>query len=162
MEEQQFQELAPKRKRGRPRADIDPKKLEALCQVHATDQEIAAHFGVCLRTIEGLKKKPEYRDVFARGRADGKISLRRAQWQAALAGSAAMMIWLGKQELGQAEKLEHTGAKGGPIQVQQVREMLDGLSDDDFRRLAQDAGVKISDADPAQIGDVSETIDIFQ
>jgi hypothetical protein len=31
-----------------------------------------------------------------------------------------MMIWLGKQILGQQDKYEHTGPDGGPIQVSNV------------------------------------------
>lgn len=139
-------ESEPRSKGGRPRAEIDPKKVEALCQVHATDQEIAAHFGVSVRTIERLKKRAEFRGLFERGRADGKISLRRAQWQAALAGQPAMLIWLGKQELGQTDRLEHSGPKGGPIQIEQVRQMLDGLSEEDFARIAKDAGVEVPKA----------------
>src|SRR3954468_8014774 len=91
-----------KNKGGRPRADIDQAKLQALCQIHATDEEIAAHFNFSVRTIERMKKMPDYAGVFDKGRADGRISLRRAQWQSALAGNSTMLIWLGKQELGQS------------------------------------------------------------
>ena len=131
---------------GRPRATIEPKQLEALCQVGATDEEIAGHFAVSVRTIMRLKKRVEYRDVFTRGRADSRISLRRAQRQTALAGNATMQIWLGKQELGQVDRVEHTGAQGGPIQIEQVRALLDNLSDADFARIAIDAGVDLPKA----------------
>ena len=49
----------------------------------------------------------------------GKASLRSAQFKAALAGNATMLIWMGKQLLGQRDKLDHevTGKDGGPIQT---------------------------------------------
>lgn len=37
---------------------------------------------------------------------NGKMSLRRAQWQAAEGGNVTMQIWLGKQWLDQKEKNE--------------------------------------------------------
>ena len=38
----------------------------------------------------------------------GKISLRRAQFEKAIGGNVAMMIWLGKQHLDQRDKIEQT------------------------------------------------------
>jgi hypothetical protein len=140
------------KKRGRPATNIPLPQLEALCQVHATDAEIAAHFGCSTKTIERLKKKPRYASVFERGRADGKISLRRAQYQEALKGSPSMLIWLGKQLLGQKEKIEASGPNGGPIQIEAVRDMLDRMTDEDFKKLAQQNG--ISERDLQRFGEV--------
>jgi len=142
----------PDKKRGRPATNIPIPQLEALCQVHATDAEIAAHFGCSTKTIERLKKKPRYKTVFERGKADGKISLRRAQYQEALKGSPSMLIWLGKQLLGQKEKLEASGPNGGPIQIEAVRTMLDGMTDQDFKRLAHENG--LSEQELAKFGEV--------
>ena len=54
-----------------------------------------------------------------RGREHGKQSLKRMQFKAAEEGNAALLIWLGKQYLGQKDKVEteHTGKDGGPIAV---------------------------------------------
>lgn len=119
-------------------------KLEALCQLHATDEEIAAHFSCSTKTIQRLKRKPAYAAVFEKGRADGKISLRRAQYQEALKGSPSMLIWLGKQLLGQRERYDRPGPTSGPVPIDTVRAMLDGLSEEDFNRLASEAGVEVS------------------
>ena len=59
--------------------------------------------------------------------AKGKMSLRRKQFEVANAGSIPMLIWLGKQQLGQADKSETSlsGPNGGPIAIAAVE-----LSDD--------------------------------
>ena len=94
-----------KRKRGRPRADIDLKMLEALCEWGATDHELAAHFNVSEKTIENYRKDAGIKSIMNRGFAHGNISLRRKQFQTAMAGNVTMQIWLGKQRLGQKDKI---------------------------------------------------------
>lgn len=36
------------------------------------------------------------------------MALRKKQWESAMNGNIAMQIWLGKQELGQSDKVEQT------------------------------------------------------
>ena len=48
-----------------------------------------------------------YSEAYKRYSANGKASLRRAQWKAALNGNTTMLVWLGKQELGQNDKAYH-------------------------------------------------------
>ena len=43
------------------------------------------------------------------------MSLRRKQFETALAGNVTMMVWLGKQYLGQKDKTEITGENGGSL-----------------------------------------------
>ena len=45
-----------------------------------------------------------YPSVIKRGRARLRQSLRRAQIKSALSGNATMLIWLGKQYLGQSDR----------------------------------------------------------
>ena len=54
-----------------------------------------------------------------RGRAKGKISVRRAQLKMLESGNGTMGVWLGKQLLGQRDVVtnEHVGGDGGPIHV---------------------------------------------
>lgn len=134
------------RRRGRPRVEIDFKKLEALCQIHATDEEMAMHFNCSVKTIERLKRNPDYAPVFSKGRADGKISLRRAQFQEALKGNTALLIWLGKQFLNQADKVESDVKLGGAVKIEDARKSLDGLSDADFAALAKENGIDLPTA----------------
>jgi len=91
--------------RGRPPVDIDIKNLDKLCAIHCTTKEIADFFGVSHDSIERFVKKKfgitfeEYRDQKS---SNGKISLRRAQYRAAMEGNVQMLIWLGGQWLGQS------------------------------------------------------------
>jgi hypothetical protein len=43
---------------------------------------------------------------------EGRMSLRRLQWKKAQEGNTTMLIWLGKQYLGQSDKQELTGKDG--------------------------------------------------
>lgn len=88
---------------GRPKVELNPEELEKLCAIQCTDEEIAAWFGVSTKTIADKKKDPEYAEFIERGRAKGRISVRRLQMQAAEAGNPALLIWLGKQTLGQRD-----------------------------------------------------------
>ena len=69
----------------------------------ATDSEIATHLGVSERTVKRVKKREDFQAAINQGRAHAKLSLRRAQWQAALAGNVTTMIFLGKAHLGQSD-----------------------------------------------------------
>ena len=88
---------------GRPEAEIDLKELEKLCAIQCTNAEIAAWFGVSERTIDRKRHEPEFLDVMERGKGKGRISVRRLQMKAAEAGNPALLIWLGKQVLGQRD-----------------------------------------------------------
>ncbi len=104
---------------GRRPIKIDLIELEKLCSLQCTDQELAAFFGVSVRTIENRRKQPKFAQAMGRGKAKGRISLRRLQMRIAEGGSPSMSIWLGKQCLGQTEVVtnEHTGKDGSPVQI---------------------------------------------
>ncbi len=87
-------------------AKIDLVELEKLCAMQATDGEIGAFFGVSSRTILRRKKVKKFAEVMERGRAKGRLSLRRMQMKLLEAGNATMGVWLGKQYLGQADHSE--------------------------------------------------------
>ena len=95
----------PKRGRGRPPADITPEAVEKLSALQCTDEELAAYFNVTTRTIEKYRLKPEFKEAMERGKAQGRLSLRRAQFRAAVDNNnPAMLIWMGKQILDQRDK----------------------------------------------------------
>ncbi len=106
-------------KAGRKPVQIDLVELEKLSALQCTEQEIADWFGVSTRTIENRRKRPEFAQAMQRGRAKGRISVRRAQMRMLESGSGTMGVWLGKQLLGQRDVLttEHVGEAGGPIRV---------------------------------------------
>ncbi len=86
-------------------ARIDLAELEKLCGLQCTDEEIAAWFGVTTRTIERRRKMNKFAEVMSRGRAEGRISIRRMQLKLLEAGNATMGVWLGKQILGQSDEI---------------------------------------------------------
>lgn len=80
---------------------IDPEQVEKLASFGCTNTEIASFFG-CDKSL--ITKS--YSTNVAKGRDKGKIRLRQLQWKAADRGNVSMLIWLGKQVLGQTEKTE--------------------------------------------------------
>ena len=95
-----------KRKVGRPPKEFDQKNFESLCQIQCTEEEICQFFSCSEKTLNKWcreKYGANFSQVFREKRGVGKISLRRAQYQAALNGNASLLIWLGKQYLGQSE-----------------------------------------------------------
>jgi hypothetical protein len=111
-------------KMGRPKIEIDWKVLEALCQVQCTYEEISAVLKVSIPTIQRRLKKEfntTFEGYFKKHAANGKVSLRRAQFKAAMAGNTTMLVWLGKQNLGQRDQPieagEDDGAKPVPVAI---------------------------------------------
>src|ERR1700716_1515926 len=88
-------------------AKIDLAELERLSAMQCTDQEIAAWFNVTTRTIERRRKKRAFAEVMDRGKAKGRISVRRMQMKLLEAGNATMGVWLGKNILGQVDEIRH-------------------------------------------------------
>ena len=87
------------------RNEIDLGELEKLAGLQCTDEEVAAWFNVSTRTIERRRLEPEFAEVMTRGKAKGRISVRRMQMKLLEEGNATMGVWLGKQILGQADQI---------------------------------------------------------
>jgi hypothetical protein len=123
-------------KRGRKPVQIDLGELEKLCVLQCTDQEIADWFDISTRTLENRRKQPQFAQVMKRGRARGRISVRRAQMKLLEGGSGTMGVWLGKQLLGQRDVItaEHVGSGGGPIQFA-LQPDLRKLTDEELQQL---------------------------
>ena len=62
-------------------------------------------FGVTTRTIERRRLEPKFAEVMERGKAKGRISVRRLQMKLLEEGNATMGVWLGKQILGQVDQI---------------------------------------------------------
>jgi hypothetical protein len=85
-------------------APIDLEELEKLSALQCTDEEIASWFRVSTRTIERRRQDPKFAEAMERGKARGRMSIRRAQMRMLEDGNATMAIWLGKQYLGQQDR----------------------------------------------------------
>ena len=95
--------------RHRAEQDIDVGELEKLALLHCTQAECAAFFGVTEETMcRVLKRTAAHRDAYQRGLQRGKLSIRRKQYELAMAGDKTMLIWLGKQLLGQKDRHDMT------------------------------------------------------
>ena len=96
---------------GRPRKQIDKTEFEKLCFLQCTDREFCSWFDVSDETLNKWCKENydgrTFLDVFKEKRENGLISLRRTQFQLA-EKSPAMAIFLGKNLLGQTDKMEQT------------------------------------------------------
>lgn len=91
-------------KRGRPKKEIDYNAVEKLASIQCTQEEIASFLDVSVRT---LTRDKEFCRLYKKGMDNGKMSLRRHQWKLA-ERYPAMAIFLGKQYLGQTDKVETT------------------------------------------------------
>lgn len=95
---------------GRPRIPIDENQFNKLCELQCTEEEIAGFFECSVDTLNNWCKRmfgctfsEKYRQKATRGR----IALRRMQLKHA-EKNASMAIFLGKNWLGQTDKIEQT------------------------------------------------------
>jgi len=84
--------------RGDNQTVVPPEEIVKLARLGCTTEEMSDWFGVPVNTI-----KYNFSSEIAKGRAETKQSLRRAQISLALKGNATMLIWLGKNMLGQSD-----------------------------------------------------------
>lgn len=90
---------------GRPKKPIDYKLAEQLASIMCTQEEIASIMDLSVRT---LQRDEEFCRIYKKGLDKGRMSLRRKQFSKAVnEGNATMLIWLGKQHLGQTDKVEN-------------------------------------------------------
>ena len=89
---------------GRPKKyDIDTDQLFKLAKYNLTNIEIADIFGCSADLLE-----KNYSEFLTKGRGELKKRLRQAQYEEAVdSRNITMLIWLGKQILGQSEKTTH-------------------------------------------------------
>lgn len=80
---------------------IDHQEVEKLASYGCSNTEIAEFYGC----DESLIRK-SFSEYLTKGRAKGKIRLRQLQWKSAEKGNVTMQIFLGKNLLGQQDRLE--------------------------------------------------------
>ena len=92
----------------RPTKSISWEDFDKLCGLQCTGEEIAAFFDIDYDTLNAICKREKgkgFSDCFGQKRHNGKISLRRRQYQSAMEGNPTMMVWLGKNWLGQSDQV---------------------------------------------------------
>lgn len=90
---------------GRDKKIVDPKEVYKLAAIGCKNQEIADWFGIDENTMTY-----NFSEQLIKGRENLKQSLRKAQISLALNGNAVMLIWLGKNILGQSDNPTNTDA----------------------------------------------------
>jgi len=88
-------------KGGRPLANLNEGQILELAKLHCTYKEIAAVMDCSVDTLER-----RFADLINKGKEQGKKTLRKWQWDLAAKGNLGMLVWLGKQWLGQRDKAE--------------------------------------------------------
>ena len=83
---------------GRDKKVVPPKDVERLAQMGCKDSEIADWFGIDENTL-----RYNFSVELTKGKLHLKQSLRQAQIRLALSGNATMLIFLGKNILGQSD-----------------------------------------------------------
>jgi hypothetical protein len=102
---------------GRPKIEINWEDVRKLSLLQCTQNEIASFLGV---SVDTLLRRKEFCELHKKGMEEGRMSLRRLQWKKAQDGNTTMLIWLGKQYLGQSDKQELTGKDGQPLESKPV------------------------------------------
>jgi hypothetical protein len=101
--------MSERKKMGRPLKEIDEEEFEKLCGLNCTLVEIAGWFKCSEDTIERWCVRTynvTFAEIYKKHSAQGKISLRRKMFELALSGNPTMCVWLSKQHLGMADKVE--------------------------------------------------------
>tara|TARA_B110000438_G_scaffold303605_1_gene365923 strand:- start:3036 stop:3452 length:417 start_codon:yes stop_codon:yes gene_type:complete len=110
---------------SRPRKQIDGEQVRKLAALHCTVDEIADILECSRDTLYR-----HHKEELEKGRAEGKMRLRTMQFKSASNGSASMLIWLGKQMLGQKDQHE-------VIAVDEEEKRLDDEAVDDLLKKIQ-------------------------
>jgi AraC-like DNA-binding protein len=92
------------REKFKHKADtLDPMQIEEAASKMLSVEEIGSIFKVSPDTL-----MRHFAEAIQNGRNRGKATIRRAQWDKAInEKDRGMLVWLGKQYLGQSEKIIH-------------------------------------------------------
>ena len=123
-----------KNKGGRPTISVNWEEVNRLCAIQCTAEEIASVLAISVDTLSRrcvTDHKISFAEYIKKNSGEGKTSLRRAQFRLALNGNATMLVWLGKQYLGQTDKQEVTSS----IDVRNNQKATD-LTDDELAAIA--------------------------
>jgi hypothetical protein len=91
------------RPKGSYSTKLDLEKIEIYASIGCTLEEIAVMCDCSERTLQRRATA-----AIAKGHERMKTSLRRWQYEKAKSGNTTMLIWLGKQFLGQRDKIDET------------------------------------------------------
>lgn len=113
-------------------------EFKRLCSVFCSKEEICFVMGVTEMQLEKLlnkylredvcgkaSQKITFEEAFDKYSTDGKLKLRRKQFELAMEGDRSMLVWLGKQYLGQTDpdkgKAAKAPAESKPANIQAIQ-----------------------------------------
>ena len=114
---------------ARPKLDIDPERVEMLASFGCSTIEIAR-----LHNCDESTIRLRFKNELERGRENMKIKLRQLQWKQAENGNTSLLIFLGKQYLGQSDRnelelvgnlenlLKECGYEDSPIEKKSIKQ----------------------------------------
>lgn len=102
----------------KPKFDLDWEQLDKLCQFPHRHEDIAFILGCSVDTLES-RIREKYDETISeyheKRKSRIRISVLQKQYEVAMRGNVTMLIWLGKNMLGQADHKE-------PPKEKEVRE----------------------------------------
>lgn len=128
----------------RKAVEIPVEQLRELAAIGCTQDEIGRVFGLSQSAISRRLEKEPHRSAWEGGRAEGDMSLRRKQYEMAMNGNVVMLLWLGKNRLGQADKAESKIEYDSRVSVRYIAEW--GRSDDEILRGCEMRAIEPGDA----------------
>ena len=111
---------------ARPLAQIDWDQVDKMCAIHCTGEEQAAVLGLDYDTLNRACHREHncsFADYFRQKASNGKMSLRRKQYTAAMDGNTTMLVWLGKNWLGQTDQPDVEAKDLPPIVIERASEV---------------------------------------
>ena len=108
---------------ARPKVNIDWNTVDKLLEADCEGTEIAAQLGINPLTLYKRceqDNKLSFSKYLQEKKASGNSLLKAKQFSIAMSGDKTMLIWLGKQRLGQKEKqdISHTIKDELPFNIQ--------------------------------------------
>lgn len=100
----------PKRKVGRPKVVVDWKTVDMYLKAACTGTGIADMLGISANTLYRACERDNKMgfDAYSQQKREtGEDMLRAKQFDKAMKGDTPMLVWLGKQRLGQKDKVEN-------------------------------------------------------
>lgn len=104
--------MAEKKKRGRPKVEVDLDDVTDLASEGCSTKEIASALNISVSTLFGRR---DVKDAYAKGRELLGVNIRHWQIESARSGNVQMLIWLGKVYLDQKESKEKEQIEAKPV-----------------------------------------------
>jgi len=93
---------------GRPKKEIDYNLVYRMAKRFATQEDIAM---ICKCSASKLQHDKQFLQAFNKGKSQVFKNLRVAQYRYAMQGNPQLLIWLGKNYLGQKDTVNEDNSK---------------------------------------------------